>query len=195
MTRIRPHTVPGGTWLFTARLADPASDLLIREVGHLRAATRATKARYPFRIDAAVILPATLHMIWTLPAGDSDYSTRWAMLKALFSKGLPGPEDRSPAQIKRHGKGIWKKRFAERRITNPADFALHLDYVHSAPVAAGLVACPGDWLHSSIHRQRDPHYVPETLSFDEAPRDQDLLHGLLLPMAKARVQAPGRRSA
>ncbi len=192
----RKHlSLPGGTYFFTARLLDPGSDLLIREVGHLRAATRATKARHPFRIDAAVILPATLHMIWTLPAGDADYSNRWSMLKATFSKGLPSPDGRDAARVRREGKGIWEPGFDTHLITNPADYALRCDFIHSAPVAEGLVRTPQDWLHSSIHRHRDPHYVPETLSFDPPERGQEVLHGLILPMAKAKVQQPRQRSA
>lgn len=195
MTRERRPLVPGGTYFFTARLCDPASNLLIREVGHLRAATRATKTKAPFRIEAAVILPATLHMIWTLPAGDSDYSHRWAMLKASFSKGLPSPDGRDRGRILRDGKGIWQPGFETHLIANPADFALHLDFVHNAPVAAGLAERPGDWLHSSIHRHRDPHYAPEALDFDDAPRQQEVLHGLILPMAKAKVQEHRARRA
>lgn len=195
MTRIRRPRVPGGTYFFTVQLADPTSDLLLREVGHLRAATRATKTRHPFRIDAAVILPATLHMIWTLPAGDADYPNRWAMLKAQFSKGLPGPEPRTQAQIKRFGKGIWEPGFQDHLIRNPADFALYLNFIHTAPVAQGLVDRPEDWLHSSIHRHRDPYYVPEALTFDEAPADQALLHGLILHQTEAQGQRPKTRTA
>lgn len=193
MTRKRPLPVPGGTYFFTACLCDPASDLLIREVGHLRAATRATKTRFPFRIDAAVILPSKLHMIWTLPTGDADYSNRWAMLKASFSKGLPEPAHRTETQIKRNEKGIWRKRFDEHLIRNPADFALHVDFIHTAPVAEGLVARPADWLHSSIHRHRDPYYAPEALSFDKTEQAQDVLHGLILPTARAKVHVPAQQ--
>lgn len=195
MTCKHSPRVPGGTYFFTARLCDPASDLLIREVGHLRAATRATKARFPFRIDAAVVLPSVLHMIWTLPAGDADCSNRWAMLKALFSKGLPSPAYRSATQIKRNEKGIWQPRFDEHLIRNPADFALHLDFIHTAPVAEGLAERPEDWLHSSIHRHRDPHHVPEALSFDRHAPNQGVLHGLILPTARAHIQEPVRRRA
>jgi len=34
-------------------------------------------ATYPFHIDAWVVLPDHLHCIWTLPAGDDDFSMRW----------------------------------------------------------------------------------------------------------------------
>ena len=190
MTRSQTLKIPGGTFFFSARLCDPTSDLLIREVGHLRAATRATKTRFPFRIDAAVILPAEVHMIWTLPAGDDDYSTRWAMLKGTFSKGLPAAAGRTAEEIKRAGKGIWEPRFTERAIRNPAEFGLYLNFVHTAPVAAGLAETPEDWLHSSIHRHRDPYHVPEALTFDRDPPAQAVLHGLILPPARAKVQTP-----
>jgi len=44
------------------------------------------RARRPFRIDAIVILPDHLHAIWSLPAGDADYATRWQLIKRRFTK-------------------------------------------------------------------------------------------------------------
>jgi len=32
-----------------------------------------------------VLLPDHLHCIWTLPAGDTDYSGRWSTIKRLTS--------------------------------------------------------------------------------------------------------------
>ncbi|MEP4197394.1 MAG: transposase [Aliishimia sp.] len=178
---------PGGTYFFTARLHDPSSDLLIREVGHLRAATRATKARYPFSIDAIVILPSAIHTIWTLPEGDADYSTRWSMLKALFSKGLPLPENRTQTQIKRNEKGIWQRRFWEHLIRDEDDFATHMSYVHQSPVQMGLVAQASQWQHSSIHRNATKTQSrPLPNCSNAAPQAQ--LTGLNLP----RVQPPKR---
>jgi len=45
----------------------------------------------PFVIDAAVVLPEHLHFIWTLPEQDSDYSTRWRLIKSAFTKQFPEP--------------------------------------------------------------------------------------------------------
>jgi putative transposase len=42
--------------------------------------------RHPFAIDAIVILPEHLHDIWMLPVGDADYSTRWRLIKTMFSR-------------------------------------------------------------------------------------------------------------
>lgn len=36
-----------------------------------------------------VILPDHLHAVWTLLAGDSDYATRWMLIKAGFSGKSP----------------------------------------------------------------------------------------------------------
>ncbi|MEM9550894.1 MAG: hypothetical protein AAGA05_06950 [Pseudomonadota bacterium] len=68
---------PGFTMFFAVTLADRGSDLLVREIDHLRAVVPATRAERPFHIDAWVILPDHLHFIWTLPDGHRDFPTRW----------------------------------------------------------------------------------------------------------------------
>ena len=88
---VRPHQ-NGATVFFTVALANRTDDLLVRQVARLREAVRLTRAERPFRIDAWVVLPDHLHAVWTLPPGDADYSTRWRLIKARFSMGLPvGP--------------------------------------------------------------------------------------------------------
>lgn len=77
---------PGATVFFTVVLADRASDLLVREVAALRSAVMQTLAERPFRADAWVVLPDHMHCIWTLPAGDADYSTRMGAIKGRFSQ-------------------------------------------------------------------------------------------------------------
>ena len=39
---------------------------------------------------AEVVLPDHLHCVWSLPGGDADYSTRWGLIKATFSRAI-GP--------------------------------------------------------------------------------------------------------
>ena len=152
MSRYIRSRRPGATYFFTARLADRNSDLLVREIDRLRHVTRLTMDRYPMRIDAIAVLPSVIHTIWTLPPGDADFSNRWSMLKALFSRGLPAPPYRSPAQIRRGERGIWQRRFWEHCIRDADDLAQHVSMIHASPVQAGLCAHPADWLHSSIHR-------------------------------------------
>lgn len=52
MPNYRRARVPGATYFFTVNLRDCSSDLLVREIGLLRASVRAVKARYSFHIDA-----------------------------------------------------------------------------------------------------------------------------------------------
>jgi hypothetical protein len=49
---------------------------LLHEVAALRLAVMQTRAQRPFKVDGWVALPDHMHCIWTLPAGDADYSTR-----------------------------------------------------------------------------------------------------------------------
>jgi len=52
----------------------------------LRQTLKTAKERWPFRIDAWVLLPDHLHCIWTLPEGDADFSKRWGWIKKEFGK-------------------------------------------------------------------------------------------------------------
>ncbi|WP_299826897.1 transposase [uncultured Roseobacter sp.] len=148
---IRSQT-PGATYFFTARLADSRSTLLTDEVDLLRRCVRETITRYPFAIDAIVILPAAIHTLWTLPEGDANFSTRWSFLKSQFSHALPDPSARTKTQCARREKGIWQRRFWEHRIRSAHDLALHRTLIHTAPVQAGLVDRPSDWTWTSLHR-------------------------------------------
>lgn len=144
--------VPGATYFFTIRLADRHSDLLLRRIALLRQAMRATLDRYPFHINAIVVLPATIHTLWNLPEGDSAFPTRMAMLKSRFSRSCPMPADRTAAQIRRGEKGIWQRRYWEHVIRDRADLKRHRDLIHLSPVHAGLCPRPADWPHTSFHR-------------------------------------------
>jgi putative transposase len=86
MPDYRRRYVPGADYAFTVCLRDWRSDLLVRKIEPLRAAWVEAAARRPFETIAAVVLPNHLHTIWRMPEGDSDYSTRWADLKAGFTR-------------------------------------------------------------------------------------------------------------
>ena len=66
--------------------------------------------RYPFRIDAFVVLPDHLHAIWTLPEGDADFSTRWRLIKTRFARTMPKTEWLDPTRAKKGERGIWQRR-------------------------------------------------------------------------------------
>ena len=85
MTDYRRNFLPGGSYFFTVNLADRRGALLTDHIDSLRAAFRQVRARHPFTIEAAVVLPDHLHAIWTLPDGDADFATRWRLIKSGFS--------------------------------------------------------------------------------------------------------------
>ncbi len=165
MAKYRRLRVRGGTYFFTVTLAERGATTLIDGIGALRAAYSATQAERPFRCEAMVILPDHLHAVWTLPAGDDDFSTRWRLIKARFSRAVSGkvgaehpPYGRMggvhPSRSKR-GKGeigIWQRRFWEHCIRDAADFEAHVRYCWGNPVKHRLVARAADWPYSSIHR-------------------------------------------
>ena len=108
MTEYRRAYIPGGSWFFTVNLAERKSNqLLVEKIDLLRNAFEYTKQRYPFRMDAVVILPDHLHCIWTLPQADADFSTRWKLLKGYFSRHIAKGERISTSRKSRRERGIW----------------------------------------------------------------------------------------
>jgi putative transposase len=153
MRRYVRAKVPGGTYFFTVNLAERSgSRVLIDEVASLRGAFAATMRDHPFRIDAVVVLPEHLHVLWTLPRGDADFSTRWALIKARFSRALEGNEYRSRSRIRKRERGVWQRRYYEHVIRDEDDFGRHVDYIHWNPVKHGYVGRAVDWPYSSFHR-------------------------------------------
>ena len=112
------------------------------------------KKKYPFSIDAIVIMPDHLHTIWSLPDNDSDYSKRWQQIKSNFSRHYIGnkPEYVAKSIIDKREKGIWQRRFWEHVIHNQEDFNSHCDYIHYNPVKHGVVDSPSLWKHSSFNK-------------------------------------------
>ncbi len=99
MPNYRRAFVPGGCWFFTVNLLDRHRCLLTQYIGALRDATRRTRARHPFTINAMVVLPDHVHAIWTLPPGDADFPLRWRLIKIDFAKAVPGTERLSPVRV------------------------------------------------------------------------------------------------
>lgn len=165
---LRPK-VSGATVFFTVALAQRGSSMLVDEITQLREAVRLTKSERPFEINAWVVLPDHLHAVWTLPAGDADFSTRWGAIKARFTMSVRRagftPPPRLPVVTSgryagvnpglRRDKGevaIWQRRFWEHHIRDEADYRAHLRYCWMNPVKHGLVERPEEWRYSSVHR-------------------------------------------
>lgn len=109
-----------------------------------------------------MILLDHLHALRTLPEGDSDFSTRWRLIKATFSRGLRLTERVSASRSRKRERGIWQRRFWEHTIRDGGDSARHVDYIHFNPVKHGYVERVQDWPFSSFHRvARLGCYPPE----------------------------------
>jgi putative transposase len=140
-------------WFFTVNLADRKNNhLFIDKIDVLRDAFLYVKQRKPFHIDAIVIMPDHLHVIWTLPPDDGNYSVRWNMLKGRFSRAIDPGERISNSRRKRRERGIWQRRLWAHLIENQDDYNRHVDYIHWNPVKHGHVKNVSDWPYSSFHR-------------------------------------------
>ncbi|HEX6001483.1 MAG TPA: transposase [Hyphomicrobiaceae bacterium] len=159
----------GRTWFFTVNLLDRSQRLLVGHIEALRGAVRETRARFPFEIDAMVVLPDHLHAILTLPEGDGDFSVRWSLIKMRFSKAIPAGETVNMSRRVRGERGIWQRRFWEHLIRDGRDLAHHIDYCWFNPVKHGLVANVEDWPLSSFHRDnRDNPKPGDMAAFEKA---------------------------
>jgi putative transposase len=152
----RAH-VPGGSYFFTVVTDARAPILCEMEAPQiLRTALRDCIARWPFTIDAFVLLPDHLHAIWTLPPGDTSYARRWAWIKKEFTKAwlTAGrvPQSVSAAKRRERRIGVWQRRYWEHALRDEVDFERHFDYIHFNPVKHGLAERPGDWPFTSFHR-------------------------------------------
>jgi putative transposase len=157
MPEFRRFFIPGGMFFFTLVTAGRAHLFLSEEACALLGdCLRATKRDRPFRVVAIVLLPDHLHMIWSLPRGDADFSTRIAAVKARFTRewlAQGGCESQVPGgQSQQRRRGIWQARFMEHAIRDEDDLIHHVDYIHYNPVKHGWVRCPVDWPYSSFHR-------------------------------------------
>ncbi len=158
--RYRRAKESGATYFFTVNLADRHRRLLTDHADVLRAVLRAVQYRHPFHIDAIVILPDHLHAVWTLPPEDADYPTRWALIKAGFSRHIPRGERRGASRLAKGERGIWQRRYWEHMIRDETDYARHMDYVHYNPVKHGYVCIAAGWPYSSIHRYIEAGTLP-----------------------------------
>ena len=163
--------VAGGTYFFTVNLADRSCRLLVERIHELRAAVQTVKRRHPFVIDAMVVLPEHLHTVWTLPESDADYSTRWGLIKAAFSRSIAAGECPHRSRTARGERGIWQRRFWEHTIRDDADLCRHIDYIHYNPVKHGYVTRPVEWPFSSIHRHIRAGDLPADWGGDDVTSD------------------------
>lgn len=162
MDKQRNLFILGRTYFFTVRLRDRQSTLLTDRIDLLRSSVRLTQSRRPFYINSAVVLPATIHMIWTLPPHDADFSKRWGQIKSMFSRHVDLPDHQSPSMHGGRNKGVWQPRFWAHLIRDQEDFDLHDHLIATAPLRAGLVARRDSWPYCSETKRRHRQMLPIT---------------------------------
>jgi putative transposase len=157
MSWYRRANQPGGTYFFTLVTYNRRrylTDELARNC--LRKAWREICEKRPFVLEGVCLLPDHLHCVWKLPEGDNDFSTRWAGIKAQFSRyyrQAGGSQELQTTSRKRTGEAsLWQRRFWEHQIRDQEDYIRHMDYIHYNPVKHGIVQRVADWPWSTFHR-------------------------------------------
>ena len=180
MSAYRRYFIPGGTYYFTV-VTHERRPILTSPIARpcLREAMRIVREKRPFEMVAMVLMPDHLHAIWSLPCGDSDYSTRWSQIKELFTRSFlaaGGPEGyRNVSRIHRRERGIWQRRFWEHTVRDEDDLKRCVDYIHWNPIKHGLVERVQDYPWSTFHQHaRRGEYALEWGAEDPCPRTMDL---------------------
>ena len=157
MSEYRRLYQPGGSYFFTIVTHQRIEIFSLPDnITRLKSAFDKVMKRHPFIMEAFVILPDHIHCIWRMPAGDSNYSIRWRLIKSYFSGGFNHPVN------KRGEKEIWQRRFWEHLLRDEEDWRRHMDYIYYNPVKHSYVKSPGDWLHSSFRQAiQDGLYAPD----------------------------------
>ena len=116
MSNYRRANAKGATYFFTVVTYRRRKFLTLPQNRlALRNAIAATKLHSTFVIEAWVLLPDHMHCIWTLPENDSDFSKRWGLIKAKFTKQnkaqLHNETWMNPSKHKHRESTIWQRRF------------------------------------------------------------------------------------
>jgi putative transposase len=157
MPQYRREWIPGGTFFFTL-VTEGRAPLFADELARnqLHDAMKECGQHRPFTLEAIVLLPDYLHLLLTLPDGDSDFSTRIASIKAMFTQSHLATggieQSRSDSRQTKRRRGVWQRWFWEHAIRDEKDYNSHLDYIHYNPIKHGYVACPHLWQFSSFAR-------------------------------------------
>lgn len=148
--------VPGGTYFFT--LVTNRRERIFYDSVAIKTFWQAidyVKLRHPFNLVADVLMPDHLHIILTLPIGDSNFPTRWRLIKSYFSRNYKNTRFSPP---------LWQNRYWEHLIRDEEDLVSHIDYIHYNPVKHGLTTLPSEWEHSSFMRFVNEGYYSDNWS-------------------------------
>jgi len=147
----------GNTWFFTLVSFRRNPVLCLPPMrSALRRAIVDVRATHPFDIDAWVLMPDHLHCIWTLPEGDADHATRWAMIRSAVSRvalvSTVSTGTRNPSRIAHRDASIWQPRVDVHPIRDDRAFERYVEYIHFNPVRHGHASSAAEWPYSTFHR-------------------------------------------
>jgi putative transposase len=146
MTELNRYRIHGKTYFFTLALPEWSPGAAMHRIQALCLELVKIKRKYPFNLDALVILPKYVQGIMTLPGDTDEAVLRWQTINNEFANltrratGLQGDEDSD----------------FERRLCfgyllrDDQDFARHLNFLHYNPVNQGLVKGVADWPYSTF---------------------------------------------
>lgn len=147
MPEYRRAIQPGAAFFFPL-LTEGREPLLVEPAARrlLGMAFAHTRERFPFTVNAIVLLPDHLHTIWTLVTDDADFSTRWPFPKRHFTKawlvrgGREQPTSRSRHRNRR--RGVWQRRFLGARDSRRGGLhsALRLHPLQSGQARLGALS-------------------------------------------------------
>ncbi len=166
MPNYRRWRVSGGTYFITI-VTYQRYPWLCSEIGRegLRNALNHIRLHRPFFLDAIVLLPDHVHLIFTLPEGDFNYSSRILEIKKYvtqnYSEKLNLNLPLTKSRQKRKESNLWQARFWEHTIRNEEDFANHCNYIHYSPVKHGLCESPEQWQFSTFHQFVEKGIYPQ----------------------------------
>jgi putative transposase len=156
MSNYRRADFPGGYYFFTV-VTYNRRKLFIQKFARdcLHSAWQQTQNKRPFDTIALCLLPDHLHCVWKLPDNDVDFSTRWASIKAFFTRDYSKQADKkiaiNPSRTKHREATIWQRRFWEHQIRDETDLQNHINYIHYNPVKHNLATNVNDWPWSTYH--------------------------------------------
>jgi putative transposase len=177
MSSYRLNYMLGASYFFTV-VTDNRARILLSDNARqaLRESIKDCQKRWPFDVNAFVLLEDHLHTIWTLPEHDTNYSVRWAYIKKEFSKRYlvagGNEQERNDSRQLRRERGIWQRRFWEHTLRDEKDFERHVDYIHYNPVKHGIVSCAKDYPYSTFHSYQkrglyEPNWGCEVIKFGD----------------------------
>ena len=171
MSRYRRQQAPGSKWFFTVVTYKRRTFLCDEKVRNaLRCSINKVQTRYPFKIEAWVLLPDHFHCIWTLPDQDTNFQLRMSLLKRYVTQScasfLHQDSLNTPSGRKRKESTIWQRRYWEHQLQTEKDFRNHMDYIHYNPVKHELCQSPAEWPYSTIHRLTKEGIYPQDWAHD-----------------------------